>query len=79
MTYNIALQFEDGVSRVIPCERGELLADAAYRFKINIPLDCREVQAERPLSFLPGQYVNLQVPGSKETEKFSSTHEKVPS
>lgn len=70
MTYNIALQFEDGVRRVIPCERGELLADAAYRFKINIPLDCREVQAERPLSFLPG---------SKETEKFSSTHEKVPS
>lgn len=153
MSYNIALQFEDGVSRVIPCESGELLADAAYRFKINIPLDCRDgacgtckchcesgsytmsnyiedalsedeaaagyvltcqmrptsdcvvripassaacktevashggkissitrdsattvsfsVQAERPLSFLPGQYVNLQVPGSKETRSYS--------
>ena len=42
MTYNIALQFEDGVSRIIPCEPGELVADAAYRAKINIPLDCRD-------------------------------------
>jgi benzoate/toluate 1,2-dioxygenase reductase subunit len=29
------------------------------------------LQAERPLSFLPGQYVNLQVPGSKETRSYS--------
>src|SRR6476620_10339446 len=42
MTYQIALQFEDGVSRVIACEPGELVADAAYRAKINIPLDCRD-------------------------------------
>ena len=42
MSYNIALQFEDGVSRIIPCEPNELIADAAYRAKINIPLDCRD-------------------------------------
>jgi benzoate/toluate 1,2-dioxygenase reductase subunit len=42
MSFNIALQFEDGVSRIIPCESGELVADAAYRAKINIPLDCRD-------------------------------------
>jgi benzoate/toluate 1,2-dioxygenase reductase component len=153
MAYNIALQFEDGVTRVIPCEATELVADAAYRQKINIPLDCRDgacgtckchcesgsyemgeyiedalaedeaakgyvltcqmrpksdcvirvpasaaacktevgvhggkltaitrdstttvtfsLQAERPLAFLPGQYVNLQVPGSKETRSYS--------
>ena len=154
MSYQIALQFEDGVSRIIPCEADELVADAAYRAKINIPLDCRDgacgtckchcesgtytmgeyiedalaedeaaerlrahlpdeahlglrdprsglvggvqdrsrhasaaeltkiardssttvsfsLQAERPLSFLPGQYVNLQVPGSKETRSYS--------
>ena len=29
------------------------------------------LQAERPLSFLPGQYVKLQVPGSKETRSYS--------
>ena len=42
MSFNIALQFEDGVSRIIPCEPNELVADAAYRAKINIPLDCRD-------------------------------------
>lgn len=42
MSYNIALQFEDGVSRIIPCDANELVCDAAYRAKINIPLDCRD-------------------------------------
>ncbi len=42
MTYNIALQFEDGVTRIIPCEANELVSDAAFRAKINIPLDCRD-------------------------------------
>jgi len=153
MAYNIALQFEDGVTRIIPCDANELVADAAYRAKINIPLDCRDgacgtckchcesgsytmgvyiedaltedeaangyvltcqmkptsdcvvkvaassaacktevgtyggrltkigrdsattvtfaLKADQPLSFLPGQYVNLQVPGSKETRSYS--------
>lgn len=153
MAYNIALQFEDGVTRLIPCDADELVCDAAYRAKINIPLDCRDgacgtckchcesgsyemgmyiedalaedeaaegyvltcqmrpksdcvirvpasaaacktevgthggklsrivrdsattvtftLQAERPLAFLPGQYVNLHVPGSKETRSYS--------
>jgi benzoate/toluate 1,2-dioxygenase reductase subunit len=153
MPFNIALQFEDGVSRIIPCEPNELVADAAYRAKINIPLDCRDgacgtckchcesgtytmgdyiedaleedeaangfvltcqmkptsdcvvripassaacktevgahaakvtkigrdsattvtfsLQAEHPLAFLPGQYVNLVVPGSKESRSYS--------
>ena len=138
---------------MIQCDPSELVCDAAYRVKINIPLDCRDgacgtckchcesgeyemgayiedalteeeadngyvltcqmrpksdcvirvpasaaacktevgthggkltkiardsattvtfsLQAERPLSFLPGQYVNLQVPGSKETRSYS--------
>src|SRR5258706_4873814 len=29
------------------------------------------VRAEQPLAFLPGQYVNLQVPGSKEMRSYS--------
>lgn len=153
MSYNIALQFEDGVSRIIPCDADELVCDAAYRAKINIPLDCRDgacgtckchcesgsftmgvyiedamtdeeaaqgyvltcqmkptsdcvikvpassaacktevgthgghllninrdsattvsftVSAERAVTFLPGQYVNLLVPGSKDTRSYS--------
>ena len=153
MPYNIALQFEDGISRIIQCDKNELVADAAYRQKINVPLDCRDgacgtckchcesgtytlgvyiddaltedeakagyvltcqmrptsdcvvkvpassaacktevgshgakltridrgssttvtfnLEAEQPIAFLPGQYVNLQVPGSKETRSYS--------
>ena len=153
MSYNIALQFEDGVSRIIACDADELVCDAAYRAKINIPLDCRDgacgtckchcesgsftmgvyiedamtdeeadqgyvltcqmkptsdcvikvpassaacktevgthgshlqsinrdsattvsftVKSERPVAFLPGQYVNLLVPGSKDTRSYS--------
>lgn len=40
--HNIALQFEDGVTRFITVHQGETLSDAAYRQQVNIPLDCRE-------------------------------------
>lgn len=42
MSHHIALQFEDGITRFISCNDNEKLADAAYRQKINIPLDCRD-------------------------------------
>jgi benzoate/toluate 1,2-dioxygenase reductase subunit len=42
MAYDIVLQFEDGVTRKIPCNADETVADAAYRAKVNIPLDCRD-------------------------------------
>jgi benzoate/toluate 1,2-dioxygenase reductase subunit len=42
MPHTIALQFEDGVTRFISCNDKEKLADAAYRQKVNIPLDCRD-------------------------------------
>lgn len=40
--FNIALNFEDGVTRVIDCEDDETVADAAFRQKINLPMDCRD-------------------------------------
>ncbi|MGI9340026.1 MAG: 2Fe-2S iron-sulfur cluster-binding protein, partial [Psychrobacter sp.] len=40
MEYNIALQFEDGVTGFIKCEADETVAEAAYRQKFNIPVDC---------------------------------------
>ena len=42
MTFKIALQFEDGVTRFIDCASTETVSDAAYRQSINIPLDCRD-------------------------------------
>ena len=42
MTFKIALNFEDGVTRFIDCKDNETVADAAYRKKINVPIDCRD-------------------------------------
>lgn len=42
MTHSIALNFEDGVTRLIEARPGETVADASYRLGINIPLDCRD-------------------------------------
>ena len=40
--YQVALAFEDGVSRFITCTDDQTVADASYRARINIPLDCRD-------------------------------------
>lgn len=153
MSYSIALNFEDGVTRVIDCDDDEKVTDAAFRQKINIPMDCRDgvcgtckclaekgeyelefylddamtedeaeagyvltcqmtpesdcvirvpasslvcktgaetvtgevagvdrlsdtsfglrVRLDKPMGFLPGQYVNLSVPGSGTTRSYS--------
>jgi len=42
MSFQIALTFEDGLTRFIEGTPGETVADAAYRQGINIPLDCRD-------------------------------------
>lgn len=42
MTYKIALNFEDGVTRIIDCDADEKVSDAAFRQKINVPMDCRD-------------------------------------
>ena len=41
-TYTVALNFEDGVTRVIQCDDDEKVTDAAFRQKINLPMDCRD-------------------------------------
>jgi benzoate/toluate 1,2-dioxygenase reductase component len=41
-SYNIALNFEDGVTRLVPCKAGEKVLDAAFRAKINLPMDCSD-------------------------------------
>ncbi|MEP9394047.1 benzoate 1,2-dioxygenase electron transfer component BenC [Gordonia sp. VNK1] len=41
-THQVALTFEDGVTRFITCREDQTVADASYRSRINIPLDCRD-------------------------------------
>ena len=154
MSYNIALNFEDGVTRFVSCNEGETVLDAAYRSQINLPMDCSDgvcgtckgacrqgefdmgdeyidealsdeeaeqgmvltcqmvpssdcvvevpvastmcktgnaevtgtvaevnlisptsidlkITSDEDIAFLPGQYVNIQVPGSEETRAYS--------
>ncbi len=42
MSFKVALNFEDGVTRFIACPPTDTVADASYRAGINIPLDCRD-------------------------------------
>ena len=42
MSHQITLNFEDGVTRFVECQDGEVVADASHRARINIPLDCRD-------------------------------------
>jgi benzoate/toluate 1,2-dioxygenase reductase component len=42
MAYRIALNFEDGATRFVDCNDGEKVLDAAYRAKINLPMDCSD-------------------------------------
>lgn len=42
MSHQVALTFEDGVTRFITCADDQTVADASYRARINIPLDCRD-------------------------------------
>ncbi|MGO4596314.1 benzoate 1,2-dioxygenase electron transfer component BenC [Terrabacter sp. 2RAF25] len=40
--HQVALSFEDGVTRFVTCREDQTVADASYRQRINIPLDCRD-------------------------------------
>lgn len=42
MTHQVALSFEDGVTRFVTCAPDETVAEASYKARINIPLDCRD-------------------------------------
>ncbi|MGC5255264.1 benzoate 1,2-dioxygenase electron transfer component BenC [Gordonia sp. DT218] len=56
-THQIALAFEDGVTRFITCREDQTVADASYRQRINIPLDCRDGACGTCKAFCePGDY-----------------------
>ncbi len=64
MGFKIALSFEDGVTKFIDVTSGETVAEAAYRQKINIPIDCRDGACGTCKSvceageFDPGSYID---------------------
>lgn len=41
-SYRIALNFEDGVTRFVECRDDEKVLEAAFRNKINLPMDCSD-------------------------------------
>lgn len=41
-SYRIALNFEDGVTRFVDCGASEKVLDAAFRHRINLPMDCSD-------------------------------------
>ncbi len=42
MSHQVALSFEDGVTRFVACAESQTVAQAAYRSGINIPVDCSD-------------------------------------
>ncbi|WOP17267.1 benzoate 1,2-dioxygenase electron transfer component BenC [Raineyella sp. LH-20] len=40
MSHQVALTFEDGVTRFVTAQPGQTVAEASYRARINIPVDC---------------------------------------
>jgi len=51
-SFDVALAFEDGVTRFVTCREGQTVMDAAYRSKINIPVDCSDGACGTCKSFL---------------------------
>lgn len=40
MSFQVALTFEDGVTRFVTAQEDQTVAEASYRARINIPVDC---------------------------------------
>ncbi len=76
MTHTIALNFEDGVTRFVTTRPNETIADAAYRERINIPVDCRDGACGTCKSFCesgtfdPGSYLEDALSDDEAAEGF---------
>jgi benzoate/toluate 1,2-dioxygenase reductase subunit len=58
-THDVALAFEDGVTRFVKCRENQTVMDAAYRSKINIPVDCSDGACGTCKSFLESGEVEM--------------------
>jgi benzoate/toluate 1,2-dioxygenase reductase component len=58
-THDVALAFEDGVTRFVKCREDQTVMDAAYRSKINIPVDCSDGACGTCKSYLESGQVEM--------------------
>lgn len=86
MTYRIALNFEDGATRFIDCQAGEKVLDAAYRAKINLPMDCSDgvcgtckCRCEQGAYDLGDEYIDDALTADEAAEGLVLTCQMVPS
>ena len=86
MCYRIALNFEDGVTRFIGCNKGETVLDAAFRQKVNLPMDCSDgvcgtckCRAEAGTYDLGDDYIEDALSGDEAAEGLVLTCQMVPS
>lgn len=85
MTYRIALNFEDGATRIIDCRAEEKVLDAAYRQKVNLPMDCSDgvcgtckCRAEQGRYDLGDEYIDDALTADEAAEGLVLTCQMVP-
>lgn len=85
-SYRIALNFEDGVTRFVECKVGEKVLDAAFRNRINLPMDCSDgvcgtckCRAESGVYDLGGDYIDDALTEDEAAEGLVLTCQMVPS
>lgn len=77
MTHQVALNFEDGVTRFISCAPDETVAEASFKARINIPLDCRDGACGTCKSFCEsgtydgGDYIDDALTDDEATEGYA--------
>ncbi|QGF23948.1 benzoate 1,2-dioxygenase electron transfer component BenC [Raineyella fluvialis] len=76
MTHQVALTFEDGVTRFITAQDDQTVAEASYRARINIPVDCLDGACGTCKAFCesgdydPGSYIEDALSESEAAEGF---------
>lgn len=84
-SYRIALNFEDGVTRFVDCSANEKVLDAAFRHRINLPMDCSDgvcgtckCKAESGAYDLGDDYIEDALTGDEAAEGLVLTCQMVP-
>lgn len=84
-SYRIALNFEDGVTRFVDCSANEKVLDAAFRHRINLPMDCSDgvcgtckCKAESGAYDLGDDYIDDALTGDEAAEGLVLTCQMVP-